>query len=457
MNARAGWLSGTPKEWPIAPLFATYEVLLGKMLNQNAIQGKHLAPYLRNVDVHWRRINVVDLPMMNFPPSVAERYRLRRNDILVCEGGEIGRSAIWRDELEECYYQKALHRLRPNRRGQLPQYMIYLLEAAVYERVFEEGASRSTIAHLTAEKLRVHRFPNPPLPTQKAIADFLDRKTAAIDSLIEKKQKLLELLAEKRAALINQAVTKGLDPGVPMKDSGIPWIGKIPAHWDIRKVAHISRRVCVGYVGPVDRHYTTTGGVPMLNTGNIGRGRLDLSNFHSITRDFHRSQRKSQVGPGDIVVARHGESGRSAVVPASVPEANCLNIVIVRPGPTMCGDYFALLFNSTLVQERLQALQGGAVQGVVNTSDIAGLRLPTPPVAEQRATFSKLVESGRSSDVLHAKLRGQIERLEEYRQALITAAVTGQLDIPEEATLSILETAHHDGTRQVRRKAKEDV
>ncbi len=87
----------------------------------------------------------------------------------------------------------------------------------------------------------------PPLPTQKAIADYLDEKTAAIDALIEKKRKLLDLLAEERAALINQAVTKGLDPTVPMKDSGIPWIGEIPAHWDVLQLRRLIRRIEQGW------------------------------------------------------------------------------------------------------------------------------------------------------------------------------------------------------------------
>ena len=106
------WLGDIPAHWNIPPVYARFEVQLGKMLDEKKIKGNHLAPYLRNIDVQWGAINVSNLPEMDFDEEDRVRYSLKPGDILICEGGEIGRSAIWNGELDECYYQKALHRLR---------------------------------------------------------------------------------------------------------------------------------------------------------------------------------------------------------------------------------------------------------------------------------------------------------------------------------------------------------
>jgi restriction endonuclease S subunit len=204
------WLGEVPEGWEIAPLYARYEVQLGKMLDTKRIRGNNLAPYLRNVDVQWDHINTMDLPEMDFSEENRKKYRLRKGDILVCEGGEVGRAAIWKEELDECFYQKALHRLRPYR-DEFPRFIFYVLRTAAHLGVFQAVGNPNTIFHLTAEKLRTHRFPFPPLDEQRAIAAYLDRKTSEIDGLIEREERLIERLAELRAALISEAVTGKID------------------------------------------------------------------------------------------------------------------------------------------------------------------------------------------------------------------------------------------------------
>ena len=107
------WLGEVPEHWTVCALNYRYEVALGKMLDEKRITGNHLAPYLRNVDVQWGKINTTDLPQMDFSGADLERYSLRSGDLVVCEGGEVGRAAVWNAELKECFYQKAIHRLRP--------------------------------------------------------------------------------------------------------------------------------------------------------------------------------------------------------------------------------------------------------------------------------------------------------------------------------------------------------
>lgn len=206
------WLGEVPAHWAVAALNYRYEVLLGKMLDEKRITGLHLAPYLRNVDVQWDQINVEDLPQMDFSGDDVERYSLRMGDLLVCEGGEVGRAAIWMGEIAECYYQKALHRLRPRKPGHdASRFQFYLLQMAAKLDVFTGGEGKSTIAHLTAEALRRYRFAYPPFDEQQRIVAFLDGEIGKFDALLNEAESAIALLQERRSALISAAVTGKID------------------------------------------------------------------------------------------------------------------------------------------------------------------------------------------------------------------------------------------------------
>ncbi|MEE5090005.1 restriction endonuclease subunit S [Xanthomonas euvesicatoria] len=159
------WVGDMPSHWHVAALGYRYEVQLGRMLNAERADGEHLRPYLRVLDVQWGRINTSDLPLMDFPPEAQKRYRLAPGDLLVNEGGSyVGRSAIFRGEIEECYYQKALHRLRPFDAGSdTADFLYFVMESATNNFLFEGGGNQTTIDHLTAEQFRHYRFAFPPL------------------------------------------------------------------------------------------------------------------------------------------------------------------------------------------------------------------------------------------------------------------------------------------------------
>ena len=151
------WLSEIPAHWDIAPVYARYEVALGKMLDAKRVTGKSPGGYLRNVHVQWDAVNVEDLPVMDFPPSERNRYRLQPEDLLVCEGGEVGRTAMWNAELDECFYQKAIHRVRPRSDSEIPRFFYYLMYTLAKRGVFAAGGNPNTIDHLTAVQLRHYR------------------------------------------------------------------------------------------------------------------------------------------------------------------------------------------------------------------------------------------------------------------------------------------------------------
>ena len=208
------FIGAVPSEWDVAPLYARYEVTLGKMLDAGQITGEHLAPYVRNADVQWDFANVSDLDEMDFKPEDRRKFALRPGDLLVCEGGEVGRTAVWRSDLE-CYYQKAVHRLRPRfRHADVPRFFFYVMYASAKAERFRVGSNVATIGHLTATQLRHHRFAFPPMAQQVSIVEYLDEKTGKLDRLARSTSQSIDLLREYRTALISAAVTGQIDiPG----------------------------------------------------------------------------------------------------------------------------------------------------------------------------------------------------------------------------------------------------
>ena len=207
------WLGDVPEHWSVAAVRFRYTVQLGKMLDTEKITGKHLKPYLRVFDVQWGTINIDDLPQMDFDPSIQNRFRLTPGDLLINEGGSYpGRSAIWNGDLEECYFQKALHRLRPcDPTMDTARFFFYIMAWATTHGVFTAGGNESTIEHLPAERFRKYRFGFPPMSEQLAIAEFLDSELGGLDALTAEAERAIELLQERRTALISATVTGRID------------------------------------------------------------------------------------------------------------------------------------------------------------------------------------------------------------------------------------------------------
>ena len=156
-----------PVGWPIKRFDMICESRLGKMLDQKQQTGKDPRPYLRNANVYWDRIDLQEVLQMDFNDSDREEFRLRRGDILICEGGEVGRSAIWHDELPECYFQKALHRVRPYQNAATPEYIVFLLWRLANIGALRDTASKMTFSHLTGVRLKALQIPVPPFELQQ--------------------------------------------------------------------------------------------------------------------------------------------------------------------------------------------------------------------------------------------------------------------------------------------------
>ena len=370
-----------PAHWDLAPLYSRYSIQLGKMRNQEDITGLALAPYLRNVNIQWDHVDISDIFEMDFAPAERRKYALTNGDLLVCEGGEVGRTAIWRGELAECYIQNAVHRVRPLTYKELGRFLFYVLYAVAKLGVFEAGVNRSTIGHLTSEKLKKYRFMFPPFTEQRAIAAFLDHEIARINALITKKEQLIELLKEKRATLISHAVTKGLDPTVPMKDSGVEWLGEIPEHWEVKRVRDITELLQTGPFGSqLHSSDYSPNGIPVINPSHLKDGHISPDWDCAVNEETFSRLPRHGLQKGDIVFARRGQMGRCALV--TEKEAGWLcgtGSLLMRPRVTSSvPSFLSKVLSTDGVRDWLLLESVGSTMDNLNTSILSRIPLPMP-------------------------------------------------------------------------------
>lgn len=204
------WLPDLPAHWPLLSVASQFSVDLGKMLDEKRQTGEAALPYLRNTNVQWDHVYTDDLKEMDIAPAEYERYTVRPGDLLICEGGQPGRAAIWQGEITPLGYQKALHRAR-SRGAARPAWLLECLRVAVDLDVFGAGSGQTTIAHLTNEKLREQRFPFPPPQEQDALLATLARDRARLEEGIDSLTRSIELLNEYKQSLITAAVTGQID------------------------------------------------------------------------------------------------------------------------------------------------------------------------------------------------------------------------------------------------------
>ncbi|MBQ0741692.1 MAG: restriction endonuclease subunit S [Pseudomonas sp.] len=280
---------------------------------------------------------------------------------------------------------------------------------------------------LSVERIADLLIPMPSPAEQAQIARFLDHETARIDALIDEQQRLIELLKEKRQAVISHAVTKGLDPKVPMKDSGEEWLGEVPAHWVRKRLKNISPFITVGIVvNPSD--YVADEGLPFLYGGEVKEGFIEVDKARKISPENSRKNRKTMLEAGDIVTMRVGYPGLTAVVPPECAGGNCASVMLVRRGK-YDSHWLCAVMNSRLVRQQVEVVQYGAAQKQFNIADAIEFWMYEPPIEEQ----SKIAEFIDGQSFVFDALMEESERsmllLKERRSALISAAVTGKIDV----------------------------
>ncbi len=340
-----------------------------------------------------------------------------KGDLLVTKDGSIGKLALVDDLQEPACLNSGIFVTRPLNDRYTSKYLYWVLSSRVFTGFIDYMSAGSTIQHLYQYVFGTFVFPAPSLDEQNAVTAFLDRETARIDAMVAKKERLVELLQEKRTALITHAVTKGLDPAVPMKDSAVEWLDKIPAHWEVKRIKYITE--CLdGQRIPLnaEQRGVMQGDYPYWGANGIV-DYLDKWLFDEelvlLGEDgapfFERFKDVAFYVNGKLWVNNHAHVLRA--VHGMLPQflSYCLNMV----------DYRAFI--------------DGTTRDKLTQSDMSNILVQFPPLSEQRAVTNFISRETAKFDALIAKIREGIEKLKEYRTALISAAVTGKIDVREGA------------------------
>ncbi len=318
-------------------------------------------------------------------------------------------------------------------------FMSYALLAPTF---IEEVMSRSfgvSYPAIKASSLMNIKICIPPLSEQQAIASYLDAKTKPIDDIIAKREKQIELLEEMKSAIISRAVTKGLNPDAKMKDSGIEWIKTEPQSWETRRIKNVITLLtdydANGSFADIAKNVKVNVGEPYAwmvratDLANKRYGIVDDNNYcNKETYDFLS---KSSLEAGDILIAKRGDIGKSYEVPkCDCPMTLAPNTYLLKTNKKVIRNrFFHYFFMSDYGKKQLSINNKSTTIGAIYKDDVKNLKILLPPMDEQQAIASYLDTETSKIDYRIAKRRKQIELLQEYKQALITAAVTGKIDV----------------------------
>lgn len=425
------WIGEIPAGWQALPIKKEYEVQLGKMLQPlPSPDATTEVAYLRAANVQTTGINTEDVNTMFMSAAEQRKYGLRAGDLLILEGGDIGRSAMVNAAHEDFKIQNSLHRVRAG--TSQTAFLHYVMQHIKSTGILDVLCNKATIQHLTSGKLLNLVIPVPLVAEQITIAAFLDRETARIDELLREQGLLLEDLGLKRQATITQVVTQGIDSKVTLRSSGTPWIGDMPQHWGTRRLKQISPEQTVGVVVNPSTYVDPAGTVPFLVGSNIAEQRFKLQQLRFISEENNALLQKTRLRAGDLVTVRVGAPGITAVIPPELDGCNCASVMITRQSPIFDSRWLAYAMNSRIGRAQVEVVQYGAAQEQFNISHAVDFVFPFPPHAEQQAIADHLDAQLAQIDALTEEVRASMALMRQHRAALITAAVTGKIDVRDQ-------------------------
>ena len=428
------WLGKVPGHWKIDRLKASVASSKGGIWGEEADGGEEDIVCIRVADFRRRDFSIsMDDPTVRKIAAKDRNGRIVSRGNLLLEksgGGEkqpVGAVSLY-DHDVPAVCSNFVTRLELEA-GMHPSFWRYV-HAAAYDRglTFRSLNQTSGIQNLDQARYLDERAAYPPPAEQAAIAAFLDRETGKIDALVEAQTRLIELLKEKRQAVISHAVTKGLDPAAPMKDSGVEWLGQVPAHWEVVPIRSLFR-----FVRRQDGDELDVLSV-YRDYGVISKASRDDNN-NVTPEDLSKYQ---TVRPGDLVVnkmkAWQGSLGISNLTGITSPD-----YAVFEPIHSGSADYLHLLLRSPLLPDVFRLISNGIrlAQWRLEPEKFKELRVPWPPVAEQQTIGVKLAKDAARMELLASEASRGIALLHEHRAALISAAVTGKIDVrglaPEQA------------------------
>jgi type I restriction enzyme S subunit len=313
-----------------------------------------------------------------------------------------------------------------------PSFMNYWCKSSSYRSQVQLACSgtSSSMQNLSQDNFYSFIAPVPPSEEQRAAATFLDDETAKIDALIAEQQRLIELLQEKRQAVISHAVTKGLNPDAPMKDSGVEWLGEVPEHWVILELKRLKKEGSSITYGIVQAGPHIDDGVPYIRTSDMAGDRLILETCQRTSMEIDESYARSKVEAGDLVIAIRATVGKVLEVPIELHGANLTQgTAKFSSGARVDARFIKASFEADYCQSQIMSFAKGATFLEITLDALRRLKIAIPPLDEQEAVVEFLAgATSRLGDLLLAAQQ-TITLLQERRSALISAAVTGQIDV----------------------------
>ena len=403
-DSRVPWLGELPAHWGVSPMKRLLDI-------QNGADYKH--------------IEAEDgYPVLGSGGqfTFATDYIYDGESVLLGRKGTIDRplhvkGRFW--TVDTMYWS----RIRPDVCGRFCYYAATTIPFGLY-------STNTALPSMTKDALNAHFLASPPLEEQRSIANLLDRETAKIDALIAEQEKLLALLAEKRQATISHAVTRGLDPNAPMKDSGIAWLGEVPAHWEITRLG-----VILDAIGDVD-HFMPASveqGVPYLMTGDLKEfvSEVSLEGCKQVSdEDYLALSRKIKSSKGDVIMARYATIGTSMYVDVDTDFLVSYSCVTLKANHSkVSGLYLFQYMRSDAFRQAVEGQVNTNTQGNVGINHLKNISVVLPPITEQAGIAAFVGSETARIDEMKAEAERAITLLRERRSALIAAAVTGKIDV----------------------------
>ena len=379
---------------------------------------------------------------VSLPRNTALTYLLTDRDILLARSGTVGKAFLYRSDGDEACFAGYLIRARCDQRRMLAEYLAYYLQSAGYWDFINSSALQATIQNVSAELYKEILVTHPSVEQQKKVVAYLDEQTRKIDQLMNMRRRQMALLKEQRAAVIQEAVTRGLNPNTPMKDSGLPWLGEIPAHWALKKL----KSLCSTTKGfAFKSELFVDEGVPVIRASEIKEfSVVDCSTF--IQSEIALNYPQVTLRSGDILISTVGSKaeildsavGQVGVVPPELDGAllnqNTARLELTCPKEALQNFIFNILRTDSFRKHLDVHAHGTANQASLSLVDILSFPAQLPPLDEQISIVEFIHCQCQRIDRNIEGYTRQLTLLTEYRASLIHECVTGQRSVPETVT-----------------------
>ena len=429
------WLGEVPEHWELSRL--GFESWVRARLGWKGLKAEEYVdsgfaflstPNIKGRLIDFSNVNYIDIDRYDESPEI----KLSSGDVLLAkDGSTLGIANVVRTLPVSATVNSSIAVITPC--AKLDSiYLYYLLCGSGMQQLIQQKKGGMGVPHLFQSDLVKFAIPIPASNEQCAIATFLDRETAKIDALIAEQQRLIELLQEKRQAVISHAVTKGLNPHAPMKDSGVEWLGEVPAHWTVIPL-RLAARIESGHTPSRSHneywiekdcvhHWFTLGDVWQIRDG---KAEYVYETQEKVSQAGLDNSAARMLPANTVILSRTASVGFSGIL--GVPMATTQDFVNWVCGPKIVPEFLLFVFRA--MSKEFERLKYGSTHNTIYMPDIFSFRAPLPSLIEQGEIVSNVRESLRRLDASFDDLFRSKELLQERRSALISAAVTGQIDV----------------------------